>query len=786
MAQRVVRRVHGQPGHRRRHRVRRRVGRQRLRPPPVGADRRPAAEHPPGRRQRRGRRVRRAAGLRRHLLRQGLEHPQAAQRHARRRGLLRRRRSTTSSGTASATRPCTTCSRAGSAPAPATCRRSPPTGCAPPARTGSRSTGPPAWSAVRRRRPPRRPHPHLPASRSRPTARGRTARSSLDAPETPFDVPAGAAGRARPLRGDLGPRAARRDHGPGARRPCCPRSRTRCCAPASGTTCAAASTTPPSTPPTSSTSPSPACRSRTPRTPDGARWPGCSPGCCRWHPPTALGRLHDAALAKLAASEPGSEQQLAAFRAAIRSATDLDPAPRLARPGPRPGSSLDLDLRWRVLVRLAALGATDRAELRAALAAEPTARSRVEHTRAVASLPDAEAKAWAWDRFTGEVDVPNYELEAAGHGLWRGGQEDVTAPYVERYFADLPATVDVRSGWVLADATEYFFPRDLAHARTRWRAPGRWPPTRTSTCRSGAGWSTRPTTWPASSRSRRPSRTHDVRPRPPPRTDGPDPGARADRGRRPAPRGPAGHRGAARDPAGLAGRRRAAGLGDDAHARPRLRAGRRLAGARGARRGAVGRRRSRLLHRRRPDAGAGVQRRHGDPRPAAAPRPGPPARRPLGRVVGVRGLRQGLGRRRAGPARGDPLDRRAPLPRRRPRAARPAASTPAGLRPHRRRARRRSGHRRRRAARRPRGRRAAQRRRQGHRRPGARRARRPPRRAWWSAAGPASSWCRRRSPPASGRWSPSARRPASPRAWPRAVGPGALRLHPADRCVRYT
>ena len=102
------------------------------------------------------------------------------------------------------------------------------------------------------------------------------------------------------------------------------------------------------------------------------------------------------------------------------------------------GSTLDLDLRWRVLVRLATLGAADRAELQAALDAEPTARSRVEHTRAIASLPDAEAKAWAWQRFTGEVDVPNYELEAAGLGMWRGGQEDLTAPYVERYFADLP------------------------------------------------------------------------------------------------------------------------------------------------------------------------------------------------------------------------------------------------------------------------------------------------------------------------------------------------------------
>ena len=56
VAQRVLRRVHGQPGHRRRHRVRRRLDAQRLRPTPVGPGRRPAAQHAPGRRQRRGRR----------------------------------------------------------------------------------------------------------------------------------------------------------------------------------------------------------------------------------------------------------------------------------------------------------------------------------------------------------------------------------------------------------------------------------------------------------------------------------------------------------------------------------------------------------------------------------------------------------------------------------------------------------------------------------------------------------------------------------------------------------
>jgi aminopeptidase N len=172
----------------------------------------------------------------------------------------------------------------------------------------------------------------------------------------------------------------------------------------------------------------------------------------------ALARVHRAALTELETLEPGSERQLAAFRASITSSEDPAELRGWLASAPA-GIEVDLDLRWRILVRLAVLGATDRAELQAALDAEPTGESRVAHTRAVASLPDAEAKEWAWDRFTGKVDVPNYEIEAAGHGMWRGGQEDVTAPYVARYFADLPATVGVRSGWVLADAAESFFPR---------------------------------------------------------------------------------------------------------------------------------------------------------------------------------------------------------------------------------------------------------------------------------------------------------------------------------------
>jgi len=168
-------------------------------------------------------------------------------------------------------------------------------------------------------------------------------------------------------------------------------------------------------------------------------------------------RLYAAALAKLEAAEPGAETQLTAFRASVDACGDAETLRGWLAQTPS-GIELDLALRWRVLVRLATLGQVTRAELQAAFEAEPAADARVQLTRALCSLPDAEAKAYAWSVFTGETDLPNYEVEAAGHGLWRAGQDAVTAPYVDRYFAELPATAEVRSGWVLADAADFFFP----------------------------------------------------------------------------------------------------------------------------------------------------------------------------------------------------------------------------------------------------------------------------------------------------------------------------------------
>jgi aminopeptidase N len=176
-------------------------------------------------------------------------------------------------------------------------------------------------------------------------------------------------------------------------------------------------------------------------------------------PESARSRMHDVAARRVASAPAGSTLQLSAFRAQVSASSATDELRGWLGGASLPdGLVVDLELRWRILYRLAVAGAAGRDELAAALADEPTAISQVWHARALAAIPDAEAKAWAWQRFTGEVDVPNHELEAVGTGLWQLGQEQLTDPYVARYFEDLPATAEVRGVQMLAAVASGFYP----------------------------------------------------------------------------------------------------------------------------------------------------------------------------------------------------------------------------------------------------------------------------------------------------------------------------------------
>ncbi len=188
---------------------------------------------------------------------------------------------------------------------------------------------------------------------------------------------------------------------------------------------------------------------------------------CVEDPALARARVADAAAARGASAEPGSTLQLAAFQHQVTASGDSAQLRAwLEERALPPGIVVDLELRWRILVRLAALGGVTRDELDAALQAEPTAVSKVEHAGGLAALPDAASKAWAWQRFVGEVEVPNYELEAMGLRFWQLGQEAVTDAYVQRFFDELPATTAVRSGHMLGETAVSWYPRFAAGEST--------------------------------------------------------------------------------------------------------------------------------------------------------------------------------------------------------------------------------------------------------------------------------------------------------------------------------
>ncbi|MFF7165268.1 aminopeptidase N [Streptomyces sp. NPDC008086] len=118
------------------------------------------------------------------------------------------------------------------------------------------------------------------------------------------------------------------------------------------------------------------------------------------------------------------------------------------------GPELDPDLRWRVLARLAVLGAVDEAAIAAELERDPSATGQEGAARCRAALPDEEAKARAWDAMfggDGSADLSNYLFIATAHGFWQPEQADLLRQYVPRFYQDAVA-LGARRGPAMADA----------------------------------------------------------------------------------------------------------------------------------------------------------------------------------------------------------------------------------------------------------------------------------------------------------------------------------------------
>ncbi|MCO5999757.1 aminopeptidase N [Actinoallomurus rhizosphaericola] len=161
--------------------------------------------------------------------------------------------------------------------------------------------------------------------------------------------------------------------------------------------------------------------------------------------PAALAALAGACRKILGRTADGSAPalRLAAVRELIRCAETPEALAELREwlrdqrvPG---GPALDPDLRWSVLAQLCAHGAAGESDIGAEVARDPSATGQEGAARCRAALPDPAAKEEAWRRLFTDGALSNRLLTATAQGFWRPAQADLTAGFVERYFADVPS-----------------------------------------------------------------------------------------------------------------------------------------------------------------------------------------------------------------------------------------------------------------------------------------------------------------------------------------------------------
>ena len=138
------------------------------------------------------------------------------------------------------------------------------------------------------------------------------------------------------------------------------------------------------------------------------------------------------------AAEPGSDSQLqfvTAFASAAATAEQWDQV-RALRDGQTrlEGLEIDTDLSWQLLVSLAAGGRVGVAEIDAALEADNTAKGGEFAAQAKAALPDAAAKAAAWDALVANDEAPNTIVRAAAAGFVHPATVDALRQFVTPYF----------------------------------------------------------------------------------------------------------------------------------------------------------------------------------------------------------------------------------------------------------------------------------------------------------------------------------------------------------------
>jgi aminopeptidase N len=163
---------------------------------------------------------------------------------------------------------------------------------------------------------------------------------------------------------------------------------------------------------------------------------------------------------------PGSDHQLSFARAYAGAAhsdgalTDLEQL--LDGTLTFEGLAVDTDLRWTLLSGLAKNGRADADRIAEELARDNTISGQ-EHAAAARALrPSAEAKAEAWEIAMVRDDVANETQRSVVLAFQVFGQDEVLAPYVEKYLEAADTLWEEKGTQRASTALEFIFPKQLA------------------------------------------------------------------------------------------------------------------------------------------------------------------------------------------------------------------------------------------------------------------------------------------------------------------------------------
>ncbi|MFG2784180.1 aminopeptidase N [Streptomyces prunicolor] len=171
-----------------------------------------------------------------------------------------------------------------------------------------------------------------------------------------------------------------------------------------------------------------------------------------WAPPADRGALSAevAAACRNLAADPGRRQ--VALRGLARTATTADDLAWF-----RQQAGDDVDLRWRALIREAELGGDIAAESDLLLTRDPDPDAWLRALTVRAALPDAATKAEVWQQLVADRTIPINSVGLVAAAFWRPGQDELLAPYAERYLEAVPKLH--QGGMILAMSyTQRLFP----------------------------------------------------------------------------------------------------------------------------------------------------------------------------------------------------------------------------------------------------------------------------------------------------------------------------------------